>query len=158
MAIDTCVGRFSEPADGSPAIDSARSTPMERWDVDAASPAISHRPGSRFGRHGAVPWLAVREHALIHVVLSGLQVALLHHVGAAACRFMNGVEDFDAASFGIQPSEALVLDPQQRLMLQVIAALVFCTSLPHAGSIWAVRGCSGPCSQQPMRLPYLASL
>ena len=34
-------------------------------------------------------------------------------------RFMNGVEEFDAASFGIQPSEALVLDPQQRLMLQV---------------------------------------
>lgn len=34
-------------------------------------------------------------------------------------RFMNGVEEFDAASFGIHPSEALVLDPQQRLMLEV---------------------------------------
>jgi acyl transferase domain-containing protein len=32
---------------------------------------------------------------------------------------MSGVEDFDAATFGILPSEALVLDPQQRLMLQV---------------------------------------
>lgn len=32
---------------------------------------------------------------------------------------MNGVEEFDAAAFGIHPSEALVLDPQQRLMLEV---------------------------------------
>ena len=32
---------------------------------------------------------------------------------------MIGVEEFDAAVFGIHPSEALVLDPQQRLMLEV---------------------------------------
>ena len=32
---------------------------------------------------------------------------------------MDGVEDFDAACFGIHPSEALVLDPQQRIMLEV---------------------------------------
>lgn len=32
---------------------------------------------------------------------------------------MLDVECFDAACFGIQPSEALVLDPQQRLMLEV---------------------------------------
>lgn len=31
---------------------------------------------------------------------------------------MNGVENFDAACFGIHASEALVMDPQQRLMLE----------------------------------------
>ena len=35
------------------------------------------------------------------------------------CRFLNKVEDFDAAAYGISPTEAMVLDPQQRLMLQV---------------------------------------
>ena len=35
------------------------------------------------------------------------------------CRFMRGVEGFDAACFGIHASEALVMDPQQRLMLEV---------------------------------------
>ena len=50
MGVDTCVGCFSEPADGSAALDCARVTPLERWDVDSASPAVSHRPGSRFGR------------------------------------------------------------------------------------------------------------
>ena len=37
----------------------------------------------------------------------------------AACRFMDGVELFDAAAFRISPSEASVMDPQQRLMLEV---------------------------------------
>jgi acyl transferase domain-containing protein len=32
---------------------------------------------------------------------------------------MNGVDQFDAACFGIQASEVLVMDPQQRLMLEV---------------------------------------
>ena len=32
---------------------------------------------------------------------------------------MHGVEDFDAACFSIHASEALVMDPQQRLMLEV---------------------------------------
>ncbi|CAL5223543.1 g6075 [Coccomyxa viridis] len=82
IAIDSCAGRFSQPAAGGHAIDSARVTPLERWDVDSAAPAVSRKPGSRFGR------------------------------------FMNGVEDFDAACFGIHASEALVMDPQQRLMLE----------------------------------------
>ena len=51
VAIDVVVGRFSEPAHGGVAPDCARITPLDRWDVDAVSPAISHRPGSRFGRH-----------------------------------------------------------------------------------------------------------
>ncbi len=77
VAIDSCVGRFSEAAaatDGAGATfgsgdsvarsgvgggaslgggassDTARVTPLERWDVDSAAPAVSHRPGSRFGR------------------------------------------------------------------------------------------------------------
>ena len=33
-------------------------------------------------------------------------------------RYLEGVEEFDAAVFGISPAEALVLDPQQRLMLE----------------------------------------
>ncbi|BDA51455.1 probable oleandomycin polyketide synthase, modules 5 and 6 [Coccomyxa sp. Obi] len=98
VAIDTCIGRFSETASGvmgeganygdSASLDSGnttdtvRATPLERWDVDSAAPAVSHKPGARFGR------------------------------------FMNGVEEFDVACFGIHPSEALVLDPQQRLMLE----------------------------------------
>ena len=51
VAIDACVGRFSEPACGDTARDCARVTPLERWDVDSASPAVLKRPGSRFGRH-----------------------------------------------------------------------------------------------------------
>jgi hypothetical protein len=51
VAIDACVGRFSEPACGNLAHDCTRVTPLERWDVDFTSPAVSHRPGSRFGRH-----------------------------------------------------------------------------------------------------------
>ena len=43
-------------------------------------------------------------------------------IGGSACRFMHGVEDFDAACFGIHTSEALVMDPQQRLMLEVRTA------------------------------------
>ena len=51
MAIDAYVGRFSEPASGAVAPDSARITPLTRWDVDSVTPAVSHRPGSRFGRY-----------------------------------------------------------------------------------------------------------
>ena len=39
---------------------------------------------------------------------------------APKCRYLHDVEKFDAAVFGITPAEALVLDPQQRLMLEVI--------------------------------------
>ena len=41
---------------------------------------------------------------------------------------MHGVEDFDAACFSIHASEALVMDPQQRLMLEV------CCIIPCNGS------------------------
>ncbi|MFI6642895.1 type I polyketide synthase [Streptomyces sp. NPDC050504] len=34
--------------------------------------------------------------------------------------FVRGVEDFDAAFFGLSPREALSLDPQQRLVLEVV--------------------------------------
>lgn len=79
VTIDSCVGRFSEAAaaaDGAGATfgrgesaarsgsggiggassgdgarsDTARVTPLERWDVESAAPAVSHKPGSRFGR------------------------------------------------------------------------------------------------------------
>lgn len=33
--------------------------------------------------------------------------------------FMAGWADFDAAAFSIAPAEALVMDPQQRCLLQV---------------------------------------
>lgn len=67
VAIDSCVGRFSEGnaggvvgkgasfgADASfgsgARTDTVRATPLERWDVDSAAPAVSHKPGARFGR------------------------------------------------------------------------------------------------------------
>lgn len=50
LAINSCTGRFSEPAAGDTAVDVARVTPLERWDVDSSAPAVSHKPGSRFGR------------------------------------------------------------------------------------------------------------
>ena len=34
--------------------------------------------------------------------------------------FLDAVEDFDAGFFGIAPREALEMDPQQRLMLEVV--------------------------------------
>jgi acyl transferase domain-containing protein len=36
-----------------------------------------------------------------------------------AFRFLEGEANFDAALFGIAPMEVLVMDPQQRLMLEV---------------------------------------
>ena len=39
-------------------------------------------------------------------------------ITASPCRYLTDVEQFDAAAFGISPAEALVLDPQQRLMLE----------------------------------------
>ncbi len=44
--------------------------------------------------------------------------------GESLCRFMDGVENFDAACFGIHASEALVMDPQQRLMLEVSTRII----------------------------------
>ena len=43
------------------------------------------------------------------------------------CRFVDDVELFDAAAFRISPSEASVLDPQQRLMLEVRGLGAICT-------------------------------
>lgn len=139
VAIDTCVGRFSEPADASAALDCARVTPLERWDVDASSPAVSHRPGSRFGRQGACDKKAISDgYAWTNsmsrwcCVHQNCRHGLTLLVPAPYARFMNGVEDFDAACFGIQPSEALVLDPQQRLMLQVALLLsIACVTYPY---------------------------
>lgn len=42
-----------------------------------------------------------------------------HKLGSRFGQFLDDVENFDAATFGVSPSEALVLDPQQRLMLEV---------------------------------------
>ena len=50
IAIESCAGRFSEAAAGGHVAHVARVTPLERWDVDSAAPAVSHKPGSRFGR------------------------------------------------------------------------------------------------------------
>ena len=44
---------------------------------------------------------------------------ICHCCCLCCCRFLNGVEGFDAASFGIASSEALLIDPQQRMMLEV---------------------------------------
>lgn len=41
------------------------------------------------------------------------------HAEGSGRRYLQNVEQFDAATFGITPAEALVLDPQQRLMLEV---------------------------------------
>ncbi len=40
-------------------------------------------------------------------------------ISSTHCRYLEGVENFDAAVYGVSPAEALVLDPQQRLMLEV---------------------------------------
>lgn len=45
---------------------------------------------------------------------SGLLLGMCH-----LHRFLEGVEAFDAGLYGVSPSEALVMDPQQRLMLEV---------------------------------------
>lgn len=47
---------------------------------------------------------------------SGLLLGMCH-----LHRFLEGVEAFDAGLYGVSPSEALVMDPQQRLMLEVRA-------------------------------------
>ena len=45
----------------------------------------------------------------------------MHDWQPAVCldRFLQNVEDFDAAIYSISPPEAVVLDPQHRLMLEV---------------------------------------
>ncbi len=54
--------------------------------------------------------------------LAGLFDADPDAVGKSYCRcggFLTGVGDFDAAFFGIAPSEALAMDPQQRMFLEL---------------------------------------
>ena len=51
------------------------------------------------------------------------------------CRFVDDVELFDAAAFCISPSEASVLDPQQRLMLEVRGLGAMCTRAERAGTL-----------------------
>ena len=51
------------------------------------------------------------------------------------CRFVDDVELFDAAAFRISPSEASVLDPQQRLMLEVRGLGAICTWADRWGSL-----------------------
>ncbi len=46
-------------------------------------------------------------------------MTLLLTLTLAARRFLADVEHFDAALYGVSPSEAAVLDPQQRLILEV---------------------------------------
>ncbi|KAL4457259.1 hypothetical protein ABPG75_012124 [Micractinium tetrahymenae] len=41
-----------------------------------------------------------------------------HRPGGRFGRFLGGVEGFDAGAFSISPSEALLVDPQQRMMLE----------------------------------------
>ena len=53
--------------------------------------------------------------------------SLTQHV----CRYLDDVESFDAAYFGISPTEAVVLDPQQRLILEVSATS--CLHQSHSG-------------------------
>lgn len=55
-----------------------------------------------------------------------------HRLGGRFSRFMEGVEGFDAAAFHISPSEACVLDPQQRLMLEVPLPLALSTLLSRS--------------------------
>ena len=48
------------------------------------------------------------------------------HPCASHCRFgsfLEGVELFDCAAFGISHSEVLLLDPQQRLLMEAMAAI-----------------------------------
>lgn len=55
-------------------------------------------------------------------VLQPCFIAPLTWLCCHACptlRWLDGVERFDAAAFGIGVSEALLIDPQQRLMLEV---------------------------------------
>ncbi len=50
VTVNATVARLSCPAIDS-MLDSSTVTPLCRWDVDAFTKSISHRPGSRFGRY-----------------------------------------------------------------------------------------------------------
>ncbi len=168
MVIESLAGRFSShpgAAGGDErdaAIDLTRATPFARWDVDMELPGVvSHKPGSRFGRHAFLDartsacalWdcqelcrtspavasaSALKDYFDCKPPYCGLPVGCLRCMPAAGprrfleecglllgmCRlhrFLEGVEAFDAGLYGVSPSEALVMDPQQRLMLEVRA-------------------------------------
>ena len=110
VTIDATAARLSAPSISS-TVDSCRVTPYSRWDVDSNVPGVPHRFGSRFARcaSAGVMW-AVRGAAILWC--SQRSRTLLR-------RFLQGVEDFDASAFGIAPSEAVLIDPQQRMMLEV---------------------------------------
>lgn len=58
---------------------------------------------------------------------------------------MENVESFDAAAYNIAPSEALVMDPQQRLMLEAAPSPVLPAPLLTALAI----PCTSPNSLSP---------
>ena len=76
-----------------------------------STPVDAHMPGQQCCRPD--PSVALRA-----LDADGSVPSIPHRLGSRFGRFMSGVEEFDAAAFRISPSEASVLDPQQRLMLQ----------------------------------------
>lgn len=126
IMVDASTSRLSAPSISS-AVDSCRITPYARWDADSRAPGVSHRPGGRFGR-----W-ACGAASLLQGLLAELGRSMFGHGAGAVltrlklrplatippCRFLGGVECFDASVFAIPPSEALLVDPQQRMMLEV---------------------------------------